>query len=275
MIYLATEDICKFLPAEEYKQDLQFFHFVYEASYKRLRQPFIYKNYYAFLAFKGNATLSINGREYSITPGTLFFTQPEQLFTLTGDPSFTYLYITFNGRDAAAFLESFGISRESCVYPGLGHLLDFWITSIRRINDFNAAILTRSVLLHTLSYITSPADCESQTDTRFEKILSYIHHQYTDPSLSISKIADMFFYNKKYLSSLFVKKTGVHFSEYLNQLKIQQAELLMKQPDLSISVIAAKCGFTNASYFSKVFKDAKGCSPQEYIKKHVSPLSET
>ena len=271
---MAAEDICRFLPTEECEQDLQFFHFVYEASYKRLRQPFVYKNYYAYLAFKGNATLKTDGHEYSITPGTLFFTQPEQLFTLTGDSSFTYLYITFNGRDAAAFFNKFGISRERCVYPGMGHLLEFWITSIRRVNDFNAAVLTRSVLLHTLSYINSSADGESQTDARFEKILSYIHRQYADSSLSISKVADMFFYNKKYLSSLFVKKTGVRFSEYLNHLRLQQAELLMKQPDLSISAIAAKCGFTNASYFSKVFKTVKGCSPQEYIKKHFSPLTE-
>ena len=263
---MATKDICRFLPSEDRNQDLQFFHFVYETSYKRLHQPFVHGNYYAHLAFKGNATLKTAGYEYSITPGTVFFTEPEQLFTLTGDPSFTYLYITFNGRDAAALLKRFGISRERCVYPGLGHLLDFWITSIRRTNGSNAAILTGSVLLHTLSYINFPADSETQTDDQFEKILSYIHRQYSDPTLSVSKVADMFFYSKKYFSSLFVKETGVRFSEYLNHLRLQQAELLMKQQNLSISAIATKCGFANASYFSKVFKNAKGCSPQEYVK---------
>ena len=266
MAYLATKDICRFLPAEEHNPDLQFFHFVYETNYKRLHKPFVHGNYYAHLAFKGNATLKTAGHEYSITPGTVFFTEPEQLFSLTGDSSFTYLYITFNGSGAAAFLERFGISRNRCVYPGLGHLLEFWITSIRRINDCNASVLTKSVLLHTLSYINSPVDSETQTDAQFEKILSYIHRQYSDPTLSVSKVADIFFYSKKYFSSLFVKKTGVRFSEYLNHLRLQQAELLMKQQDLSISTIATKCGFTNASYFSKVFKNAKGCSPQEYVK---------
>jgi len=76
----------------------------------------------------------------------------------------------------------------------------------------------------------------------------------------------MFFYSKKYLSTLFVNKTSIRFSEYLNRLRLQQAEDMMMQQEMSISEVAAKCGFSNPYYFSKVFKNARGCTPLEYMK---------
>ena len=265
---MAMDDICRFLPSEENDRGLTFHHFVYEASYKRLRQPFVHSNYYFHLAFKGSAKLKTEGREYTITPGTVFVTFPQQLYTLEGDSTFTYLYVSYNGTDAAFLMKRFHISRESCVFPDMGHLLEFWMDSIRRVNDFNAAALTESVLLYSLSYINTPANTEAQNSDRFEKIISFIHSNYADPDLSLAKVADMFFYSKKYLSTLFVKKTNSRFSEYLNNLRLLRAETIMKQQDLSISEISAKCGFSNPYYFSKVFKGARGCTPLEYMKQH-------
>ena len=266
---MATADICKFLPADNRDRSLRFLHFVYEASYKRLKQPFLNRNYRVHLAFKGSAVLKTEGRSYPITPGTLFFTWPDQIYTLEGDSLFTYLYITFNGQDADALLQRFRISPSQSVYPGMEHLLEFWMTSIRRITDLNAAALTESVVLYSLSFINNPELGAQQDTDRFEKILGYIHRSYADPSLSIAKVADMFFYSKKYLSALFVKNTGERFSEYLNQLRIRQAQLLMSQ-DLSVSELAARCGFANPSYFSKVFKRITGVSPVNY-NQHATP----
>ncbi len=260
---MSTTDICKFLPADGRERNLRFLHFVYEASYKRLSQPFLNRNFRVHLAFKGNAVLKTEGRSYPISPGTLFFTWPDQIFSLEGDSLFTYLYISFFGQDAEPLLQRFRISPAQSVYPGMEHLLEFWMTSIRRITDLNAAALTESVVLYSLSFINNPELGAQKDADRFEKILGYIHRSYADPSLSITKVADMFFYSKKYLSALFVKNTGERFSEYLNQLRIRQAQLLMQQ-ELAVSEIAAKCGFSNPSYFSKVFKRIVGLSPVDY-----------
>lgn len=270
---MSQDDICKFISPESQPAGIQFYHFVYEASYWRLHQPFVRTHYYAHLAFKGSATLTVDGHTYSITPGTLFFTFPEQLYSLSGDRLFTYMYVTFDGAEVRTLLERFGISQKAPVYPGLNHLLEFWMDSLRRVSDYNAAILTNSVLLHTLSYINAPTELQDKDTNRFDKILYYIHNNCTDADLSITKVADMFFYSKKYLSALFVKKTGVRFSEYLNALRIQQAEILMKQ-HISVTEVSAKCGFNNPYYFSKVFKAAKGCTPLEYMKNHAAPQTE-
>ena len=199
---MAAKDICQFISLENQRDDLRFYHFVYEASYWRLHQPFIREDYYAHLAFKGNATLTVGGRTYPLAPGTLFFTFPGQLYSISGDRSFTYMYISFNGTEAEALLKKFRITPDTPVYPEMNHLLEFWMVSLRRVTDYNAATLTESILLHTLSYINNPVEAADQESNRFDKILQYIHSNYADADLSVAKVADMFFYNKKYLSAL-------------------------------------------------------------------------
>ena len=73
-------------------------------------------------------------------------------------------------------------------------------------------------------------------------------------------------YNKKYLSALFVKNKNVKFKEYLNSLRINRALELIGDPDLSVSEISEKCGFSDPYYFSKVFKKITGLTPTEYRK---------
>lgn len=256
-------DVCIFLPPDDQRAGLRFCHFVYEASYKRLHQPFLRNDFYVHLVYKGSAVLTTEGQSYPLESGTLFFTWPNQLYSMKGNNEFTYLYITFNGPEAETLLRHFGVTKRHSVWPNLEHLLQFWITSLRRITDLNAAVLTESVLLHSLSYLHNEEVSTQQDMDRFEKILRYIQHNYADPSLTITKVADMFFYSKKYFSALFVKNTGTRFSEYLNQLRIRHAQQLIRQ-GLSVSDVSTECGFSNASYFSKVFHRITGISPIEY-----------
>ena len=264
------EDICNFLPRKKHSGDIEYYHFVYEASFRKLQQPFFLSKYRAFLVFKGDGIFKTKDREYKLVPGTLFFTFPKSSFEIEGSSNFTYLYISFNGTGVAPLLDNFGVSEDTCVFEGFEHLTDFWMTSIRRVTPSNATALTESVLLYSLSFIGTQNSAIQETN-RFESILSYIKDNFTDPSLSVKKIADIYFYSEKYLSSLFKKNTGVKFTEYLNELRISYAATLMDEKKLSVSEVALRCGFSDPLYFSKVFKKTIGVTPSEYIKKKQMP----
>ena len=259
------EDICNFLPEKKIPSNIDFYHFVYEASFKKLPQPFFYTKYRAFLIFKGDGELIIDDRRWHLVPGTLFFVYPRTTFRLEGSQNFTYLYITFNGEAADPLLERFGISRKKFIFEGLSNLCDFWMTSIRRINPTNANALTESVLLYSLSFVPLSNDCQEDIG-RFDSILKYIADNFNDPSLSVKKVADIYFYSEKYLSSLFKKNMGKKFTEHLNDLRIAHAVSIMSANTESVSEIAIKCGFSDPLYFSKVFKKTVGVSPSAYIK---------
>lgn len=261
------EDICNFIPPKKHNSDLEFLHFVYETNIKRLTQPFIHLNFYMHIVFKGTAILKTDGKKFNIKSGDLFFTFPNQKFTIEADNKFTFLYISFNGTGALPLLSSFNISKENCIFYNFDNVIPFWASSVRRINQSNANVLTESVFMYTLSFIDTlnPHNKYNKKD-KFESILDYINHNYNSNDMSIKKISDIFFYNEKYLSSLFMKKTGMKFSQYLNKLRIQYATELFKNGETNILEISAKCGYTDQFYFSKVFKKITKITPSEYIK---------
>ena len=267
------EDICNFIPLEKKRREIEFFHFVYETNLQRFRQPFHHSNYYANLIFKGSATLKIEGHEYALKPGTLFFTYPFQAYEITDPDAITLLYISFNGSGIEELFNKCGIAKTANVFSCPEGLTEFWMNAARRVTSRNATILTESVLLYSLSYIGNDETETTSDADRFEEALAYINTNYTDTSITVIHIADMFFYNEKYFSSLFIKRTGVKFTEYVNRLRIQHAIKLIKSNQTVISTLAEQCGFANAAYFSKVFKRIKQLTPQEYIRQNSTRIS--
>ena len=55
--------------------------------------------------------------------------------------------------------------------------------------------------------------------------------------------------------------------QYLRQLRLQKAAELLQTTQLRIADVGARCGFQDASYFTKTFREWKGCSPVAYRRK--------
>ncbi len=96
------------------------------------------------------------------------------------------------------------------------------------------------------------------------KIIEYLDANYSNSNLSLSAIATEFSINQAYLSSLFKKAAGIGFNAYIQKLRMQNAMELLTETDLSISEIAAACGYSSLSYFSHAFKNYTGLYPVDY-----------
>lgn len=258
-------DVCNFIPAKG-KDDLKSVFFVYETEFKKLRQPFIYPINYMFLAVRGTATLKLLGREHPLKEGTLFFGFPGVPFEIEGSENFTYTYISFMGLRGQEILNELGIDTMHPVRHGFEGQIEFWKNAIRRLDRQNARILTESVLLYTLSYVKcDDGNTFNKSDAFIESIISYVDNNYTDHNISLKKVADIFAYTDKYLSHIFKERMQINFNVYLTRLRIQKALELMQNGRRDISEIAIQCGFSDAGYFSKVFKKIVGKNPKEYI----------
>ena len=268
------KDICQIIPEDVSQRDITYKNFVYEAELDRLEQPFVRKYVCVQLAFKGEAVLKTEGKAYHLTPGTLFVTFPYQKYELADSKNFTFLYITFDGDAAIKLLSQFGIDKDHAVYTDFGHLTDFWMTSIRRVNPSNILVLTESVLLYTLSYVGQHrSESEAYTSRDFDGIVEYIDNNFADPELSVSKVADIFDFSGKYLSALFVKNMNMKFTEYLTKIRMEQAEKMLQAEKIPIAELARKCGYTDAFYFSRVFKNHMGVPPSQYAQKFVGSVT--
>lgn len=265
-----NNSVCQFIPVKSYTGSLKIIHFVYETELPKLHQPFLHATFYLHLVAGGSAVLKMAGKSYPLHRGDLFFTFPGCPFELTEDTGLVYIYISFTGSCASEIMTELEINLDHPVYHGYENLLEFWKSSIIRINQLNANILAESVLLYTLSFInnkTESMELKSSSENLFDIIVDYVDTHYRDADLSLKKLSGIFPYTEKYLSSLFHRKMNVRFSSYLNSLRLQYAHQLMDEGNTSVSSIAQQCGYSDSLYFSKVFKKRTGESPRAYLAK--------
>ncbi|EFI41423.1 AraC family transcriptional regulator [Peptoniphilus sp. oral taxon 386] len=81
---------------------------------------------------------------------------------------------------------------------------------------------------------------------------------------TIEFISEKFNISMTTLKKLFKEIYGMPINSYLIDYKINEAEILLKESEKSITEIANLLGYSNVSKFSKIFKDMKGCSPSKF-----------
>lgn len=98
--------------------------------------------------------------------------------------------------------------------------------------------------------------------------MKYISEHYTK-QISISDICHELGYSKSTVLSAFKREFNTTINSYLNSLRLSHAERLLEEDGLTINEIALATGFTNQSYFSKVFSAKYGTPPSEKRKEHI------
>ncbi|MTW88044.1 response regulator [Virgibacillus dakarensis] len=105
-------------------------------------------------------------------------------------------------------------------------------------------------------------------NSNMKKLLEYIQEHYAE-ALTLTSVANHFHFSPSYLSSYFRAHNKEGFIEYLNRIRIEEATKLLEQNTLTISEISAMVGYSDHSYFCKVFKKIIGVSPSKYRKKSI------
>ncbi|KOY13405.1 response regulator transcription factor [Paenibacillus xylanivorans] len=105
-----------------------------------------------------------------------------------------------------------------------------------------------------------------RSDPNMKMLLEYMHEHFDQP-LGLAEVAKHFHFNPSYLSSYFSSHKKEGFNEYLNKIRIEKAEELLRSDDVTISEISSKVGYSDHSYFCKVFKKFTGLSPSRYRRK--------
>ena len=92
----------------------------------------------------------------------------------------------------------------------------------------------------------------------------YINRNYNNEYLSISEIANSLGVSQTYLSRMFKREMGSTFSQYLTNVRIKNAIILMRDPSLRLNEIAELIGYGTQNYFNNIFKRSVGISPEDY-----------
>lgn len=98
--------------------------------------------------------------------------------------------------------------------------------------------------------------------------VKYIKENFKE-KLTLEAVAAKVHMNPQYFSRIFKKEMGVTYTEYVNELKIACACQLLETTNYPAYRISWECGFTDPSYFNRVFCRKKCVTPREYKKRFV------
>ncbi|MBU8869728.1 MAG: AraC family transcriptional regulator [Gemmatimonadales bacterium] len=102
-------------------------------------------------------------------------------------------------------------------------------------------------------------------DYRAEYACRFVLEHFSE-NINRDKMAERVNLSPGYFSNLFRSEVGMSFSDYLIQVRIDNAKCLLRRFDLSVDAISKKCGFNSLAHFSRTFKDRCKRSPLKYRK---------
>ncbi|OGF50717.1 MAG: hypothetical protein A2231_05620 [Candidatus Firestonebacteria bacterium RIFOXYA2_FULL_40_8] len=101
--------------------------------------------------------------------------------------------------------------------------------------------------------------------TEILSVKKYIEQHFREP-VNLTEAANHVSLSPAYLSHIFYKITGMHFVDYLQKLRLEEAKKLLKQTDWSITKISSEAGYNNITHFNRIFKKTEKVCPKDFRK---------
>ncbi len=174
---------------------------------------------------------------------------------LMGHPSLEMVYLTPAipwQRDALAAIEA---AWTACTQEPEGY--EF---------DVRHRLSTLIRLLYGHMPVSPLSQPQPQSGARIKAMLTYIHENFGS-ELTIRTIAGAAMVSESECLRCFRKTIGTTPIQYVKQYRIDQAAQLLCSTKEKISEIASACGFQDMSYFTKTFRECKGCTPTQFREK--------
>lgn len=221
---------------------------------------------------KGCGLLRTGNREYVVNPGSamlLHFPDDNEYWLPADSDEWDFLYVCVHGREVSRLWRN--------IEHSLGPLSELPPTSpsircaekiVRNAlhgqidNAFTASALAYELIM-ALSAEAGQPRTQSQTRPLLEQARHYAEQHLAHP-LTVEELAQQAGMSRYHFTRLFTAHTGLPPAAWLSEQRIKEAARLLRLTTIPLKEIAAKCGFPNANYLSRVFRKQTGIPPAAY-----------
>lgn len=158
----------------------------------------------------------------------------------------------------------------------LAHSLTTELTDERPGREIVLGALVEQVVVHLLRHYSNIRRSEELElsrvgliDRRIRRSVELMHAQ-LEQDLSLREIAAASYLSPFHFVRVFKKLTGTTPHAYLANIRTSRAQLLLSDPNLSITEISLRVGYSSPSHFTKAFRQATGLTPRAFRNALVS-----
>lgn len=234
---------------------------------------------------KGSRTLSINDEFFSINGGDIIFRKPGDYCTNSGQYNTYVLTLDFSHIPGREINYDRNISKplqplsDNPVLQQIpSHFIPHHTSDYIRIFDKLLFVKSKNADPLMTDLLINELFCMVLTDVFHARIspfveknqliensCKYMRDNYEKP-ITLSQLAAQSNLSESYFLKMFKAGTNSSPISFLLSIRLQNAKIMLSETDYKISYISAKCGFSNTSYFSYMFKRQAGISPAEFRK---------
>ena len=204
---------------------------------------------------EGEAQWNDGGEAYRA--GCVLCAAQTQALTLRPQSRTRYIYVLLNNSKEYAYAAA---PCTDAAGKMNSHFLQLWeLANANRLSDLHAASSAVYTLIMNLLALAKPIAGK----TLLRDAIAMMEEDYHVLS-GVEELGDRLGVTKHHLIRLFTAYEGISPGQYLQQVRIDNAKLLLRHRDYSVEAIACMVGYSGSNYFCKVFKRATGESPGEF-----------
>lgn len=139
-------------------------------------------------------------------------------------------------------------------------------------NDAASPIICRGLLLRLFGLLSTDYEFSLSKKVKkemnwilLEEISAFIQDHLQD--ISIRMLSERFHFQDDYFNRLLKNYTGKTYTEFLQALRLERAEVLLRETNISVEEIAREIGYHNKGYFYKIFAERYRLTPAQFRKK--------
>lgn len=228
----------------------------------------------------GSGNYIINNSLYPIKPGMIFFTNPSSFHEMTEIKNVTLYTINFT-LDAcnSTILSDFCLNKPYCAFQNDSKSMVFLEAVmdelIKNLNNKEIASIMLDCILAKISTNTAENFDQPHNDksSAIKKAQLFILNNFRG-DVSLESTAKNVGLTSSYLSHLFTKEINMSFKEYVNNVRFEYVEKLLKYTNMNTIQICSESGFNDYPNFSRRFKKRFGTSPQKYRRDFIKEKKE-
>ena len=225
-----------------------------------------HENLELIYCIEGEGDAVINSKHVSLKKGNMLIINSGDIHYITAESAPISYYCLII---SAAFLQEYGMGVEHISFcervmdDSCGIFFDKIVKELTEREPYYQAVVKGEII----SYIAEL--CRKHTTEKRKNVnnncikqgIIYIREHFME-SLDVETIATYAGFSRYYFSRQFKEVTGMTVMQYVTFLRCRHARELLEE-GVSVSRTAIECGFTELSYFTKVFKRQYGILPSK------------